>query len=380
MNTALSYEVRALLCSNCGAPLAATTAGGAITCHYCQVVNLVSVRDERPLLELAPPGAVAPLNEEERLARLRAQEDRASGTPKSVEQLLDKGKLPAWKLQEAFAVWQSTRKELSTSTNYDAAELLLHLSIELSQAYARQNDVVRQRALLESALDGFTLARHRQVMRSYLSRAASGVGDEQAAEHWLALCDAHSDDLEMDSHFRLARAFLDTARLNYSAVLRTLGRGNADVMILAGFRVLAGVLRANAIEKLGDVTAAAGVLHEAEHVGEVKTTGRTQVTIDALRKICLPESKAAIDEFIAENPALKLCAQARAQATALQQADTRAELEQQAANLALAVGGTADQSQPPPRWLVIALTLIILAIIVFGVGYAVVFGPSSRRY
>ena len=92
-------------------------------------------RDERPVFAAH---AAPPLSEPERLARLRAQDGRPMLPPSSLLPLMPNGQLEAWKVNEAIAIWQNTRRELRTSTNFEAAERLLFLTIVLSQYFFEQ--------------------------------------------------------------------------------------------------------------------------------------------------------------------------------------------------------------------------------------------------
>jgi hypothetical protein len=286
MDTTFSFQLRILLCTHCGAPLEASPAGGQIPCRYCHAVNQLSVRDDRPAF--AP--TQAPISEQERLGRLRAQDGKPLLPPASLQALVPNGQLPAWKVQEALAVWQATRQELRVTANFEAAERLLFLTMILSQHFVDQTDRLRQRAMLESALEVFTLPRHRQVMRGFLCRSACRLGDLQAAEQWLAPCDRLSDDLETDSEYRYSRAFLDTARGDWNAVLRTLGGRFEDVPIQDAMDAACSVLRANAWERLGQVQSAVGLLQQA--MAQQGASGRQ-----------------AISKVIALNAGMRLCEQ-----------------------------------------------------------------------
>jgi hypothetical protein len=156
-----SHQRRVLLCEHCGAPFEALPAGGSVQCRYCNTYSAVTQRDERPIFAALPAHAALP--EPERLARLRAQDGRPMLPPPSLQPLMPNGHLEAWKVGEAVSVWQSTRRELRTSTDFEAAERLLFLTIVLSQYFFEQGDRERQRALFESALEAFSLPRHRQV-------------------------------------------------------------------------------------------------------------------------------------------------------------------------------------------------------------------------
>ena len=286
MDTTFSFQLRILLCTHCGAPLEASVAGGQVSCRYCQAVNQLSVRDDRP----AFASHQAPISEQERINRLRAQDGKPLLAPPSLQALLPNGQLPAWKVQEALAVWQATRQELRATASFEAAERLLFLTMVLTQHFVDQTDRLRQRAMLESALEVFTLPRHRQVMRGYLCRSACRLGDLQAAEQWLAPSDRQSDDLETDSEYRYSRAFIDTARGDWNAVLHTLGGRFEDVPIQDAMDAVCSVLRANAWERLGNMQAAVGLLQQA-----MATQGAS--------------GRQTISRVIALNAAMHLCQQ-----------------------------------------------------------------------
>jgi hypothetical protein len=257
-NTMFSPAVHVVLCQNCGAPIDAAIQGGMLPCRYCGAQNLVCARNEALVTE--PRGA--PIPEYERLARLRAQDGRPLLPPQSLLALMPDGDIPAWKIQEALAVWQSTRRELQATNNFEAAERLLFLSMALSNKFSEQNDLARQRAMFESALDVFTLPRHRQIMRCCLARSAAKLGDLQGAEAWLRPCDPASDDLESDSEFRFARALIDTFTGNYQRVLQALGQTPDAFPIQDAMDDVCAVFRANAWEKLGQVPTAVNLLRD----------------------------------------------------------------------------------------------------------------------
>ena len=291
--TAFSCDTRVLICNHCGAPLEATVEGGAFRCRYCGTQNQVIARDDGSLL--APQQA--PISEEERLARLRAQDGAPVRAPASLEGLLQAGQLPPWKEQEAAALWQATRDELRTRADYEASERLLFLTMLLTNHGAEQHDLMRQRAMFESTLDASMMPRHRQIMRGYLSRCAAHQGDLDAAEQWLAPCDPRSDNLDMDSAYRFSRASIDTARGSFQAVVQTIGAGAEDVPILDAFEGPCAVLRANAWEKVGQVPVAVRLLlHYFQKGG--------------------PPGRAAVQQTIASHPAWALCTQSYPQATA----------------------------------------------------------------
>jgi uncharacterized Zn finger protein (UPF0148 family) len=246
--TTFSYQIRALLCDQCGAPLLGTLAGGQVPCRYCGATNMLRVRDDRALFE----HRAQPMSEQERIARLRMQDGRPMLPPASLATLLPNGQLPPWKVDEAQAFWRATKREVAATSSPEAAERLLFLTMILSNHFAEQNDMARLRAMYESALDVFALPRHRQMMRGYLARNAVREGDLGAAEQWLTPCDPGSDDLQTDSAYRASWALLFTAKGNFQGVLQLLGQRPEDVPILDAMDGMCGVLRANAWEKLGN--------------------------------------------------------------------------------------------------------------------------------
>jgi hypothetical protein len=263
MNTTFSYALRMALCQNCGAPIEAAPGGGMFACRYCGAQNQLVARNEQPILAHQPQ----PLSEAERLMRLRQQDGRPLLPPPSLQSLVPDGQLAPWKVNEAIQVWNSTRNEVKHTGNYEAGERLIFLTMVLANHFSDSNDLLRQRAMFESALDVCVLPRHKQIMRGYLSRCAARQGDLAAAEQWLLPCDRQSDDLETDSAYRFSRAFIDTARGNFNGVLHVLGSGTKDVPLMDAVDAVCAVLRANAWERVGQVQTAVALLGEQMQTG-----------------------------------------------------------------------------------------------------------------
>ncbi len=253
MSSSYSYQTRVAMCEKCGAPLEVAVGGGHVQCGYCGVSNELLPRDENPLAGVH--GAAAG-NEQQRMARLAAQDGKPSMPPDEIAGLFEQGELVEWKVDEAVQIWQDSRRALRTAPNPAVAERLMFLTMALANHFFVKGDTSRQRALFESALDVVTLPRHKQSLRGYLCRLAARDGDLQAAEQWLAPCDPRSEDLEMDSSWRISRAFMDTATGNFQGVVDTLGRGLKDVPIMDTIEPLAIIFRANALERIGDLEAA----------------------------------------------------------------------------------------------------------------------------
>ena len=260
MDTTFSYEARVLACSGCGAPLQASVQGGTFGCEYCGATNQITARVIANAIAVDP---IRPADEAERLERLKAQDGKPLLPPQSIRGLVGPdGRVLDWKLEEAVAVWQQARQEVAATSSFEAAERLLFLTMILSNHFAERDDLLRQRAMFESALEVFTLPRHRQMMLGYLARCAARAGDLDAAERWLAHCDPASDDLESDSAYRFSRSFIDTARGDHRAVLQQLGDGLDDVPLMDAFDAVGALFRANAWERMDQLERAVALLKE----------------------------------------------------------------------------------------------------------------------
>ncbi|MBD3279072.1 MAG: hypothetical protein GF388_12295 [Candidatus Aegiribacteria sp.] len=248
MKDSFSFDVRVLMCRNCGAPLKTGFAGGNVKCGYCDTVNRIVARKEAPV---EPMAAAREIFEEDRLRMLRNQDGLQPEVPQALKPLLSDGSLAEWKVNEALALWRSTCSELASSNDYAMAELLLYLTYYLANHFSGDEDDLRERAMYESALEVFTLPRHRQIMRGCLARQAALAGDVDDAEKWLAPCNPRSEDLESDTAYRVSKAEILTVRQDYSGVLDILGEDLDTVPIHSVLDGKAIVQRANALEKTG---------------------------------------------------------------------------------------------------------------------------------
>jgi LSD1 subclass zinc finger protein len=294
MRTHFTAHIRVLLCESCGAPLEAPLGGGPVACAYCRAQNVIATRDERPTLGM--PAVPQPIDENTRLMRLRSQDGKPMLPPPSIAYLLSGSSFDPSKVQEAFMVYQATRKELKATHSPDAAERLYFLTLVASNYLTEQNDPARRRAILETSLDSLFLPRHKQAMRCQLASAAAKEGDIAAAEQWLAPCDARSDDLDSDSAWRTCRAFVDTVKGDWRAVIAVLGAVDEQIPIADARDPLAAVLRANALERMGDVNGAVNALRS--RMSNENAAGR-----------------AAIESIVRSNPQLQLCGQSMPIAT-----------------------------------------------------------------
>ncbi len=266
------FDDRVLACEACAAPLEVALEGGEATCRACGGTNVVAARPEAKRLSFSTSG----LTEEERLNRLRSQDHKPLLAPDSLKNLVEGGAIPDWKMQEATLVWLATRKELAATGSFESAERLFFLTLMFSNKLKGQENLLRKRAMYESAWEAFNLPRHRQMMLCDLASQAARYGDVRSAEKWLALCDPRADDLQADSYWRYARAIVDTIRSDFSAVLRVLGEAYDQVPIMDATDGLCTVLRANAWERQGDVERAKEQLKA--HMEACGATGQALVT------------------------------------------------------------------------------------------------------
>lgn len=288
-----TFTLRVLLCVRCGAPLEVEAAGGTFSCRFCGAPNQLKAR--AAVASFAPMHFAPRLPEHERLQRLRMQDGQPLLPPATIAHLVSGGsEIPPWKMQETLAVWQSAR-ERADGGAVDGAEELLFLTLLLSNMYSTQGDFLRQRAMVESALEAFRFPRHRAWMLGLLCRGACREMDLVGAESWLAMLDPHSDDLATDSSYRLSRAMVLTCKHQYQEALAMLGGSRGEVPILDAMDSLAAIFRTNALEKVGRLDLAVPML-----VSEMRRPG----------------AASSIEKSIQSLAALHLCPQALPQAMA----------------------------------------------------------------
>ncbi|MBN1335109.1 MAG: hypothetical protein JXB39_04055 [Deltaproteobacteria bacterium] len=261
MNRVPGFDDRVLACEACAAPIEAPLEGGEVACGACGRVNVVAARPQATRLSFG----TSTLSEEERLNRLRAQDHKPLLPPESLKSLVEGGGIPDWKMQEATLVWLASRKELVATGSLESAERLSFLTLLFSNRLKGDENLLKRRAMYESALEAFNLPRHQQTMLCDLASQAARHGDVRSAEKWLNLCDPRSDDLHADSYYRYARAIVDTVRGDALDVLEVLGETYDRVPIMDALDGLCTVLRAHAWEQRGDVAKAKEQLEAHMH-------------------------------------------------------------------------------------------------------------------
>jgi hypothetical protein len=251
-----SADVRVLVCANCGAPLPSVGVdGGQVQCTYCHVSTFVGRRDDGSI------ASGAQVDENQRIAALWQQVDRGFDIHPEVLALMERSQLPERNVDAAMQRWEQTRVTASDpAQTASVGDDLLWLTTALAGFFSSHGDRVRVRAMWESALDASHGARQRQYVRGSLCRLAVNDSDLAAAMEWLRPCDPQPGDLCSDSTYRLSYSFVATANGELDHVLQALGPDANALPWFFSARVLSAVVRANAIEKRGDMNGAVAQL------------------------------------------------------------------------------------------------------------------------
>jgi hypothetical protein len=242
-------------------------------------------------------------SEHERLARLAAQ-DHWAAFPSPVAELTAAGRVLPSRVADALRLWQELRQAQKRGAPFENADRLFYLTLALAERALDDREMLRQRALLESALELLELPRHRQVLLAYLARGACRAGDREGAEAWLVACDPASDDLPSDTAYRYARAYLDTASGRWQAVIHGLGASGSDVPLWDVHEPECAVLRANAWERMNEVAFAVDLLMAQKHdVGPAaRSRGRRLIALHADWQLCAQSEPIAEARFMALSP------------------------------------------------------------------------------
>lgn len=248
--TIFSFDLRVLMCDQCGAAIDDAIDGCAVRCRYCQAVNQVVARDDGR--DALASRAAPQMSEARRLEVLRSQLGRPPHVPAGLEPLARDGMATVERFAQALRLWQQARRAILKGSAFSAHERLHFLTVVLHTRFKANGDHKRMRALLESALDVLDDPRHRQVLRGMMARDAARLGDVEAAQRWLAGVSASSDDIHVDTAYRLSHAYLASVRGAWRGVIDHLGDVLGEIPIALDAQALTAMLRANAHERLGD--------------------------------------------------------------------------------------------------------------------------------
>ncbi len=247
------FKNRILACENCTAPIKVPKAGGDIICSECGEVSAFGPQPKLKPLKFQKKKSIP---EDQRIERLRAQDGKPLLAPEGLKGVIEDNEIPEWKLEEAKSVWLSLKKKVAEDNDFAAAESLFFLTFVFNNLYKDSEDAKRKRALNESALEAFSLPRHKQLMMCQLGGEAAKEGDVKSAKLWLKNCDPLADDIQADSYYRYAMALVATRNKNWSGVIKHLGSAYDEIPIMDAYDGVCVVLRANALEKQGNVEGA----------------------------------------------------------------------------------------------------------------------------
>jgi hypothetical protein len=260
-----AYEWRVLLCPNCGAPVRALPEGGRFPCAYCAAFLELARREEAPSIVrgalTSPEGSPADA-EAARLKRLRESlaslplSPYSTKIPSGLGHLYKARVVALERLPEALALWQKERAALASLPRSDTPRRFFFLTTAVAQMLLLRREPLPARAVYETALEVLSDPGYRHLVRCGLATAALRAGEVGAAEEWLRLCDGRSDDVTIDSAYRMVRAAIARAKGDHAGALSWLGREIDAVPIATSYAVAAGVRRADALEQLGELEAA----------------------------------------------------------------------------------------------------------------------------
>ena len=244
-----SYDVRLLMCPNCGGALEVPLAGGHCECSYCGTTSVWQQRTDRAIYS-------EPIDEETRLAGLFEQAKQPDRKPPaSIRHMFPPGgTMSPTYTDEALAAFQRARAEMARVA--DAGERIFFLTIGLYNIWSGPKNQTRQRALMETATELLREPGHRAVLQGMMARNACRAGDLISANRWLALMDPRSPSLRADSAYRLTRAYVETAQQRWPLVIDALGEKIGSVPLSPGDIAMCVVMRANAHEQAGDLATA----------------------------------------------------------------------------------------------------------------------------
>jgi hypothetical protein len=248
-------STRFYLCPGCSTPQSGPQQGGTASCPTCHAPCALRSRSPATDARTLP----MPDNSPERLQMLRMQDASARGLPATLAAVLGGAGLQVGREQEALAIWQSLRSRAAQG-DVAASEDLTMLTLMLSQHPPVERVPNLVAALNESACDVAVLPRHRAMQLGLLAREAARAGDLESARRYLSSMAPNAPELEADSQLRITAAVVATVGGDPRGVLAALGVSKAAVPLAEIFAAMATVLRANALEQVGDLAAAQQLL------------------------------------------------------------------------------------------------------------------------
>lgn len=248
---AFLHDVRILACASCGAPLDVPIGGGAVACRYCRATSHFSARNEQA--HITQLQSRPQVDEYQRYLKLKADDGKPMLPPQGLEHLIVGGSLPPQLLHEGRAEWQRALAEVRQGAGYGVHDRLVFITEMLYGALAASRQELQARAVVETTLETLIAPGHRSIMAGMLARSAARLGDASSAGAWLASCDPVSQEIAVDSDFRMSAAYVATVRHDFATVLHYLGQRAGDVPLAGSVSHICALLRANALERSGRI-------------------------------------------------------------------------------------------------------------------------------
>jgi DNA-directed RNA polymerase subunit RPC12/RpoP len=253
--SAFAFDIRVLSCNSCGAPVRGALGGGECVCEYCGTRMVIAPRADAPVPASKPSA-------ESEAARKRALQEQAASTepsrystervPNGAEGLADYNSAePRAGIDELERRWREALSRASQGGDPDAAREAFWYTEILNKRLSLVDEHLRRRAVLETGLDALDDPGYRHVIFTDLASAAVRLGDVDSAESWVLQADPSSDDLFLDSTYRIALARVRQAQGDAPEVLELVGEP-----IHRTCEMLATVYRIDGLERTGQGDAA----------------------------------------------------------------------------------------------------------------------------
>ncbi len=300
---------RVLSCPNCGGPLSALDAGGATTCAYCNATSIVGARPELVTSGIVLPDPASPA-ERARLEKLRASaatfdsdKDRFSldFAPKGYDDIdgFDSTRETAQRLEKDFRAALADPDSVPERTTWWLAERLVNL-------WKMRKDHVRAGAIAQTASEALSDKRLKQTMFTALAGQARREGDFDAAETWLAQCDAQTTELALDGDFRNGFALLALARGQAKLALRAVGDLATTFPWAPQAAPMGALIRTAAHELAGATATAEEDLREIiEAIAQKTIRSNSHLDPDDIREQCRTIARNWVANTLADSPPLK---------------------------------------------------------------------------
>ncbi|MCA9672357.1 MAG: hypothetical protein KC503_42475, partial [Myxococcales bacterium] len=256
----MTYQLlgnRVRICFGCGGSVPAPIAGGHITCPACGATQTVSPRRSLPSARFV---GVEVASERERLELLRKQLDgrpshyASFDAPERLAHLelaYDDVRLPILLLEAFRKAVKRCESAAGESASFDLQRDVCWIAGKARNSFSMRNVVLRAAPYIATALD---VVRDPGLVQQLLLMScdmARHGGDLARADALLALCDARSMFVDLDSDYRTTAAMLALARDNPRRALQLVGARDSDVPFCAATIYQARMTRTAALELLG---------------------------------------------------------------------------------------------------------------------------------